>query len=387
MLLVAEPILGEEEKAALADVIDSGWITMGEQVRRFEQAFAHAHGADDSLAVNSCTAGLHLIMLALGIGPGDEVLVPAMTFAATANSVLYVGGTPVFVDIESTDVPLMSIEDAAAKCTERTRAVVLVHYAGYLADRAKWQAFASERGLALVEDAAHAAGLEEAGTFGVAAAFSFYGNKNMTTAEGGAVTAADPKLLEAMKHLRGHGLTHATFQRLPNRNPTYDVTELGYNYRLDELRAALGLVQLAKLKQWNEKRAELTRLYRARLEQECPEVQVPFSQGGTSAHHIMPVLLPKGVKRQAVIEALRDAGVQTTVHYPPVHQFSLYRSRFGEISLPLTEEFSERELTLPLHPSMNEGHVEMVAGALAKALRQELHQEKIDDRCSSPEFV
>jgi len=156
MLNVAEPCLGPDEKAALLDVIDSGWITMGEKVRQFEQAFARVHDAEDAVAVSSCTAGLHLIMHGLGLGPGDEVLVPAMTFVATSNCILYVGATPVFVDIESNDVPLMSLEDAAVKCTDRTKAVILVHYGGYLPDRAKWRAFADARGLMLVEDAAHA---------------------------------------------------------------------------------------------------------------------------------------------------------------------------------------------------------------------------------------
>jgi dTDP-4-amino-4,6-dideoxygalactose transaminase len=169
MLLVAEPILGPEEKAALSDVIDSGWITMGERVQQFEKAFAEVHRTEDSVAVSSCTAGLHLILLALGLGPGDEVLVPGLTFVATANCVLYVGATPVFVDIESNDLPLMSLDDAAAKCTERTKAIILVHYAGYLPDRAKWRNFADRRGLMLIEDAAHATGLPEAGTYGVAA--------------------------------------------------------------------------------------------------------------------------------------------------------------------------------------------------------------------------
>ncbi len=360
---------------------------MGERVTRFEQAFAEAHGAKDSVAVASCTAGLHLIMLALGIGPGDEVLVPALTFAATSNSVLYVGATPVFVDIESNDVPLMSLEDAAAKCTDRTRAIVMVHYAGYVADRAKWREFAAQRRLLLVEDAAHAAGLEEAGTFGVAAAFSFYGNKNMTTAEGGAVIAADPEILGMIRHLRGHGLTSATFQRHPNSTPTYDVTSLGYNYRMDEFRAAIGLVQLSKLKAWNAKREHLTNLYRKNLQEACPEVEVPFRAGGVSAYHIMPVLLPKSVQRQSIIEELRDAGIQTTIHYPPVHRFSLYQEKIGQVKLPRTEEFADRELTLPLHAGMEEDHVVGVARALGKAIQQNYNPENTNDRCSTPEFV
>ena len=258
MLLVSKPVLGAEEKAALAEVIDSGWITMGDRVKEFEQAFARMHEAEDSIAVGSCTAALHLILQALGIGPGDEVLVPSLTFVATANSVLYVGAKPVFVDIESAQVPLMSLEEAEAKCTAKTKAVILVHFSGYLADRDAWQAFAQRKGLLLIEDAAHAPGHPAVGTYGEAAAFSFYGNKNMTTAEGGAVIARDPALRETIRRMRAHGMTSDTRQRLTARQPTYDVTMLGFNYRIDELRAALGLVQLKRLPEWNKTRWHLS---------------------------------------------------------------------------------------------------------------------------------
>ena len=285
MIAVSEPILGAEEKTALLDVIDSGWITMGERVRQFEQSFAEAHGATDSIALSSCTAGIHLILHALGIGPDDEVLVPSLTFVATANSVLYTGATPVFVDIVSPEFPLMCLDDAAAKCTKRTRAVILVHYAGYLADQKLWQDFARDRGLMLIEDAAHAAGVPGAGSFGVAAAFSFYGNKNMTTAEGGAVIASEKALCERIGQMRGHGLTAGTFQRHSSATPGYDVTLLGYNYRMDELRAALGLVQLQKLHEWYYKRKVLTEAYRMFLRERTPQIKIPFAQqDGVSAY-------------------------------------------------------------------------------------------------------
>jgi dTDP-4-amino-4,6-dideoxygalactose transaminase len=342
---------------------------MGERVRLFEQAFAKVHGADDCVALGSCTAGLHLIMRALGLGPGDEVLVPAMTFVATASCVLYVGATPVFVDIESNTLPLMSLDDAAAKCTERTKAVVLVHYAGYLAERSRWREFAAGRGIVLVEDAAHCAGLAEAGTFGLAAAFSFYGNKNMTTAEGGVIVAPDERLRERIRQMRGHGLTSGTFQRHSGATPTYDVTVLGYNYRLDELRAALGLVQLRHLNAWNEKRKALTLLYRRLLQERVPEVSMPFADySGNSAYHIMPILLPKKAERCDIIDRLRAAGVQTTIHYPPVHRFSLYRNRFPSVHLPKTEEYGKRELTLPLHPRLEEAHLDKITRSLAASL-------------------
>jgi dTDP-4-amino-4,6-dideoxygalactose transaminase len=370
MLLVAEPCLGEEEKAVLAEVVDSGWITMGDRVRVFEMAFAREHGAADAAAVNSCTAALHLAIEALGIGPGDEVLVPSLTFVATVNSILYAGATPVFVDIESIDVPLISWSDAVAKCTARTKAVMVMHYGGYLASPETWGSFAESRGLRLIEDAAHAAGLERPNVFGDAAAFSFFGNKNMTTAEGGMVIARDQDVLNKIKQMRGHGMTSGTLQRLSGSSMNYDVTMLGYNYRLDEFRAAIGLVQLHKLKHWNQHRAYLTDAYRGLLAEHCPDVDVPFSVPRSSSYHIFPMILPEGIDRDQVAARLRHAGIQTSMHYPPIHKFSWYRSRFPGVSLPTTEEFCRRELTLPLHPKMGESDVEMVVEGLSRALYQ-----------------
>ena len=368
MLLVSSAIVGELEKSALSAVIDSGWLTMGERVRAFEDAFATIHAAHDCVAVNSCTAALHLILYALGIGPNDEVLVPSLTFVATANSVLYVGAKPVFTDIELAEIPLMSIADAEARCTPNTKAVILVHFAGYLANREAWQDLARRKGLYLIEDAAHAPGLKEVGTFGDAAAFSFYGNKNMTTAEGGAVIARDPALLQKVRQARGHGMTSGTHQRLNSRTPSYDVTMLGFNYRLDELRAAIGLVQLGNLLKWNEIRRDLNGHYRRLIAKHCPQVTVPFSQTWTSAHHILPVLLPGHVNRQNVIDHLRANDIQTTIHYPPVHSLTLYRKMYPGIILSKTEGFAGRELTLPLHPLMTAATVEHVVAALEGSL-------------------
>ena len=372
MLPVAEPILGAEEKAALCEVVDGGWITMGDRVRVFEQEFAAEHNLADAVAVSSCTAALHLILRSLGIGPGDEVLVPSLTFVATVNCVLYAGASPVFVDIEGLDWPVISLTDAAAKCTARTKAVILMHYAGYVAEREAWRYFARSRGLFLIEDAAHAAGTEQVGTFGNAAAFSFYGNKNMTTAEGGVVTSPDRSVFENVRQMRNHGMTSGTFQRFSNQTVGYDVTMLGYNYRMDDLRAAIGLTQLRKLKLWNDKRRILTQLYMGCLKERCPALGLPFGERleppPPSAHHIMPVVLPEEADRQKVIDALRDVGIQTSNHYPAAHRLSFYRDRFPSVRLPQTEEYARRQLTLPLHPRMDASHVDRVATALTTAL-------------------
>ncbi len=371
MLLVAEPVLGPEERAAVMAVLESGWITLGERVRAFEHAFAELHGAEGAVAVDSCTAGLHLTLEALGIGPGDEVLAPSLTFVATVNAILYAGAEPVLVDIESLDRPLMSLEQAASKITSRTKAVILMHYAGHMADIDAWRAFAARHNLLLIEDAAHAVGVAGVGTYGDGSAFSFYGNKNMTTAEGGMVLMRRPEMLERVRQMRGHGMTRTVLQRLVARTPHYDVDMLGYNYRMDELRGAIGLVQLSRLEGMNTRRAELVEMYNklfAPLEKQHEGFIVPRPQSGISAHHIMPILLPVGADRDRITAEMHEAGVQTTIHYPPVHTLSYYRQRFPGIRLPLTEEFHRRELTLPLHPKMDDSDVERVVNTLKTAL-------------------
>jgi dTDP-4-amino-4,6-dideoxygalactose transaminase len=369
MLLVAEPILGLDEKVALAEVIDSGWITMGQRVRAFEQEFAAYHDVSDAVAISSCTAGLHLVMRALGIGPGDEVLVPSLTFVATANAVLYVGATPVFVDIQSAHVPHASPDQAVARCSARTKAIIVMHYGGYIVDLAPWCNLAQSQGLYLIEDAAHAVGVNGVGQATDAAVFSFFGNKNMTTAEGGIVFASKAAVLENVRRMRSHGMTTSSWERAKGQSLVYDVTTLGYNYRMDELRAALGLSQLRRLNVWNDKRQCLSQVYRNRLRERCPQVQVPFSDSWLSACHVLPVVLPAGTDRHAVMQAMHDANVQTTVHYPPIHLFSYYRDAFSSQNLPITEDFAARELTLPLHPALEPEHVDVVVQLLAQCLK------------------
>lgn len=368
-ILLSSPQLGEEEKQALCGVIDSGWITMGETVATFERAFAELHGVNGAVAMNSCTAAMHLSLKALNIGPGDEVMVPSLTFVATVNVVLYVGATPVFVDIQGVPEPHISLEDAKSKLTPRTKAVVVMHYGGYLVDLAAWRSFCDERGLMLIEDAAHAPAVGQVGRWSDASAFSFFTNKNMTTAEGGILLAREPSLLECVRHLRSHGMTTDTLTRHRGHAYSYDVILLGYNYRMDELRAAMGLAQLAHLPQWNRRRYELSQLYRQSLAAHIPEVVVPFDHTHETAAHLMPILLPPGMNRQRIMDYLREDGIQSSIHYPPIHHFSYYMEKFPSVMLPKTEEFCARELTLPLHPSLTEKDVKRVVESLGKAMQ------------------
>ena len=206
IISLSDPIIGEAEKQALCDVIDSQWLTMGSRVAEFEKAFARLHGMDDAVAVNSCTAGLHLCLRALDIGPGDEVLVPSLTFTATVNAVMYCGATPVFVDLEDSHTPHISITDAERKYTESTKAVMVMHYGGYLLDLKAWRAFADTHHIRLIEDAAHAPVTGDVGRISNAAAFSFFTNKNMTTSEGGMVLAKDTDVLQRVRGMRCGGV-------------------------------------------------------------------------------------------------------------------------------------------------------------------------------------
>ncbi len=367
MIELGAPVLGEAEKQALVAVIDDRWLTMGDRVRAFERAFADLHRVDDAVAVGSATAALQLILAAFDVGAGDEVLVPSMSFVATAAVVVHAGATPVFVDVEAPDRPHMSLDDARRRITPRTRAITVMHYGGYVMDLPAWRRLADEHGLLLFEDAAHTAGLPT-GTVSDAAAYSFFTNKNMTTAEGGMVLVPDADRRQRVRLLRAHGMTASTLDRTRGRAVGYDVVGCGFNFRMDELRGALGLVQIERLPEWNRTRLGLMAHYRERLADEVPEVGVPFAAGHPTSGHIMPVVLPPGSDRAAVMAAMRAAAVQTSVHYPAIHQFTYYRERFGDIRLPHTEQFGSHELTLPLHPALSLADIARVVSALREAL-------------------
>ncbi len=372
---LADIDFGAEEEEAVRDVIRSRWLSMGEVTQGFERDFASFIGAKHALAVTNATAALHLACLAAGVGAGDEVIVPSLTFVATANAVRYTGATPVFADVESLDWLNISPVSIESRITERTRAILLVHYAGFACDMPAIMDIARRHNLTVLEDSAHAIGstLEgrALGTWGAVGCFSFFSNKNMTTGEGGMLTTDNDALAERLKILRSHGMTSLTWDRHKGHAYTYDVVDLGYNYRIDELRAALGRAQLKKLPANNARRAKLTALYRELLAELAPEVHMPFAEtSGESCHHILPALLPAGADRIRFMEALKARGVQTSIHYPPVHGFKIHHEdwkRRGQ-SLPITEQAAAREITLPLFPTMREEQVEIVAQAVREAL-------------------
>lgn len=372
---LADIDLGEEERAAVTAVLERRWLTMGEETQQFEQEFADFVGATYAYAVSNCTVALHLACLALDLGPGDEVLVPSLTFVATAAAVRYVGATPRFVEITSEDDLTISPQALVDRITPRTRAIIVMHYGGYMCDMPSILEIARRNNLFVIEDAAHAPGAslngQKAGVWGDVGCFSFFSNKNLSTGEGGMITTHRQDIAEKIRVLRSHGMTALTWDRHQGHAWSYDVVTLGYNYRLDELRSAIGRVQLRKLEANNRRRKALVDYYRQRLRKEVPEVSIPFSEHpGRSAYHLMPALLPLGVSRVEFMEAMKRRGIQTSVHYPPVHKFSAYQgiSLFHGGDLPLTENVAQREVTLPLYPMLTETQIDEVVLAIREAL-------------------
>ena len=369
-----EPNLGDAEVRALEEVIRSGWLTMGKKTALFEERFAQFVNCRHAIATNSCTAALHLAIASLELEENDEVICPSLTFVATANAVRYCGARPVFADVASLHDWNINASAIELVLTPRTKAIVVVHYAGYVCDMKPIEALARNNGIAIIEDVAHAPGASRdgkaAGAWGLAGCFSFFSNKNLTTGEGGMVTTNDAELAENIRRMRSHGMTTLTLERYKGHAFSYDVTELGFNYRMSELNAALGLVQLDHVEARNEQRRSLTAKYREMLA-EVEGVIIPFaSYPGVSACHIMPILLPDYVDRRETMEHLRAAGVQSSIHYRPVDTFTAYQSaRLGECDyLYNTHAIGRRVLTLPLFPSMSLKQVEYVCRVLLKAL-------------------
>jgi dTDP-4-amino-4,6-dideoxygalactose transaminase len=362
------------EEMAVSAVVKSKWLSLGPVTLKFEEAFARKHCARHAIAVTNCTAALHLAYLALGIGKGDEVICPSLTFVATVNAILYTGATPVFADIISDSDLNISYADIERKITRRTKAIAIVHYGGYPCDMPKIAAIAGKHDLRIIEDCAHAPltrfGSHYLGTFGDIGCFSFFSNKNMTTGEGGMILTASDDSARAMRLLRSHGMTTMTLDRHKGHAYTYDVIALGYNYRIDEIRSALGLVQLSKLARLNDVRRKLVRYYRKALKP-VKGLQVCFSGHDLagSACHIFPVTVGTGEVRDSLQRHLKDAGVQTSIHYPPTHTFSYYRKRFGRVSLPRTDDVASRVLTLPLYPKLKTSEIDYIVSCIKDFFR------------------
>jgi dTDP-4-amino-4,6-dideoxygalactose transaminase len=370
---VMKPFLGREEADAAAAAVASGWVAQGPRVAAFEEAFAASIGAGHGVATSSCTTGLHLALLVAGVGRGDEVIVPSLSFIATANAPRYLGAVPVFADVDLVTQNLTP-ETIEPLISDRTRAVIVVDQAGVPADVDAIRALCDPRGIVVVEDAACAAGATyrgaPVGRAAAIAAYSFHPRKLLTTGEGGMIVTDDAELAERVRLLRSHGMTTLTWDRHRGHAGGYDVLAQGFNYRLDEIRAAMGLVQLRRLPAENAARAEVSAQYRSLLDGKSG-ISMPFGaeeEGTVSSHHLAVVLLPEGADRDAVRARLGEERIQTSVHYPPIHLFTQYREAGALRPLPQTEEVGRRLVTLPLYGQMEPAQADLVADTLLAAI-------------------
>ncbi|MEB3222813.1 MAG: DegT/DnrJ/EryC1/StrS family aminotransferase [Candidatus Sericytochromatia bacterium] len=380
-LVFGMPLIEEEEIAEVVATLRSGWLGTGPKTRAFEERFAAHVGVPHALALNSCTAGLHLALDALGVGPGDEVVVPTLTFAATANVVCHVGATPVFVDV---DPVTMNLDPAAfeAAITPRTRAVIPVHFAGRPCEMDALVAIARRHGVHVVEDAAHATEAwyhgRPTGALGDVAAFSFYSTKNVVTGEGGMVTTARAELADTMRIRSLHGLSRDAWRRYSAAGyQPYQVLHPGFKYNMTDMQASLGLHQLAKVERFWRRRDAIWQRYNAAFAGHA-ELTLPAPDEPDTRHarHLYTVLLDLdhlSIDRYAFMEALRLEQIGTGVHFEALHLQPYYRERFGwrPGQLPHAERIAARTVSLPLSPRLTDEDVDDVVAAVARVLHQE----------------
>jgi dTDP-4-amino-4,6-dideoxygalactose transaminase len=366
----------DEIVAAVEEAIRSRWWSMGPRVQQFEEAFAAFCRSRHAFAVSSGTAALQLALHAAGCGTGDEVILPSLNFVAAANAVVQTGATPVFCDVKGPQDLNLDPSDLEAAVGPATKAVIVLHYAGFPCDMDAVGTVAERHSLLVFEDAAHAPGASwrgrPCGTLGLIGCFSFFSNKNLPIGEGGMLLTDDDAIAERIRLLRSHGMTTLTWDRHQGHASSYDVVTPGFNFRLDEVRAAIGLVRLRQLASANDARARLAGRYRAALDG-VEGVQLPFGDAqaqADSAHHLAVAVLPEGIARENVRERLAAHGIQTSVHYPPIHRFTAYADS-NRRALPRTEALAARLLTLPLYPRLEDAQLDAVCAALLTAVRAE----------------
>ena len=373
MLPYGRQWVDEADVQAVVEVLRSDWLTTGPKVRSFEDRVAGYVGAREAVAVNSGTAALHVAAFAAGIGPGDEVITTPLTFCATANCVLYLGGRPVFADV-CPDTLNIRPEEVADKITPQTKAVITVDFTGQPCDYEAIRALAEARGLVVIEDAAHALGAEyhgrPVGTLSELTAFSFHPVKHVTTGEGGMVVTDDPDLAAKMRIFRTHGVTADFRQRAEAGSWVYEMVALGYNYRLPDINCALGLAQMDRLGKWLSRRREIAARYTEAFAQ-MPEVDVPRVLAGSNpAWHLYVIELnleQLRVKRKEIFAALRAENIGVNVHYIPVYWHPHYQQLGYEKGLcPVAESAYERLISLPMFPAMTDEDVDNVIEAVSK---------------------
>jgi len=368
-----QPLIQEEEIREVIDTLNSGWLSTGPKTLKFEKLIAAYAGAKYAIALNSCTAGLHLSLIALGIGEGDEVITTPFTFASTANVIVHVGAKPVFVDIKK-DTYNIAPEKVKRAITAKTKAIIPVHYAGQPCDMRELMEIAQKHNLYVIEDAAHAIGAEykgkKIGTFGDITCFSFYATKNMTTGEGGAITTNEDKVAEKFRILRLHGITKDAWKRYSvSGSWYYEIEDCGWKYNMSDIQAAMGVQQLRKLDKFIEIRRKYAHIYNEEFSQ-LGGIITPYEKSDVKhVYHLYPVLLEK-FNRDEFIKKMAGKGIGCSVHFIPLHLHPFYRKEFGfnKGDFPNAEWVYEKEVSLPLYPKMSEEDVWRVITAVGEIL-------------------
>jgi len=373
------PCTDQSEIRQVGESIRSGWLTTGPKVALLEEKVRNRVGARHAVAVNSCTAALHLALTATGVKRGDEVVTSPYTFAATGEAIFYLGARPVFADIDPVTLNI-DPEKVARAVTRKTRAIVPVHIAGLACDMKPIMDLGRRRGIPVIDDAAHALGTaigrHAVGAIADMTCFSFYATKNLTTGEGGMVTLDDRRLAERVRRLSLHGLTHDAWKRYSRAGSwRYDVVELGYKYNMTDLAAALGLAQFARFDRMQARRRRLARRYTRLLAGEEAYDTPPEAQGTTHAWHLYILRVNRDVLRigrDQIIEALRERGIGTSVHFQPLHLFTYYRKNLGHRpgDFPETERQSARAISLPLYPGLSDTAVDRIGATLRDLARR-----------------
>jgi len=370
------PSIGDAEIAGVTACLKSQWITTGPLCATFEEQFRTLTGAGHAVSVASATAGMHILLMALGIGSGDEVITPSMTFASTINMIALIGAKPIFVDVHY-DTLNINADEIEARITSRTRAIIPVHFAGAPAEMDRIREIAGRHHLSVIEDAAHAIGTRfqgtHAGGFGGIAVFSFHPIKNITTGEGGMITHSDDLFEKKLRKMRFHGIERDAWKRYgKGGNPEYDIEEPGYKYNLSVIKAALGIAQLGRLEEFNRRRSALVDLYREGL-RDVEGIELPADPPypHTHARHIFVVKI-RAMERSRFMERLSEYNIGYGLHFPACHLLKYVKSRFGATSLPETERAAAEILSLPLFPDMTDADVAYVC----EAMREILHTAK-----------
>jgi dTDP-4-amino-4,6-dideoxygalactose transaminase len=363
---------GQKEIDAVVNTIRSNWISTGPKCQEFEELFASMLNVNYAITITNCTAALHLACIVLGINEDDEVICPSLTFAASVNCIKYVGATPVFCDIQSTEHINIDANQIESLITSKTKAIMVVHMAGFPADMDNIMSIAHKHNLKVIEDACHGPLSEykgkKLGTIGDVGCFSFFSNKNISTGEGGMLVTNNEAYAKRVRSLRSHGMTTMSYQRAHGHATSYDIVELGYNYRMDDLRAALGISQLHHINEDLLKRAKVRTWYLNALK-DVDRVIVPFADNTEFvSNYIMPIVLKNSTaeKRDRIRDEMHSNGIQTSIHYPAVNKFSIYKD-YNAV-LPQTEYVTDNEITLPMYAALTNEQIVFIIDTLNKSI-------------------